>query len=299
MYLLLDSGHLVHQLWHYANAKNKREGLADGAVDPDDVMDWFLIKLDHLRDYMHKLRARMVERGYMTTPEIHLIAAFDSGSSMRKKVVPEYKAHREKKADSLYTALREAPRALHYSSEWTAITAPAGWECDDAIATLAKRANVAGHRVIIHSCDKDFNQCLSPGWVSIIKESRAEAAELNDFGIPIREELQVRTYTAKDYEAEWGFPIERWVDYQAMVGDSADNIKGCNRVGTKKAQEILQLYPDVPLEQIPYSELVGPDRILNKAQAASWPDFIERIEELRYLLTLNTNLKIGEELCLV
>lgn len=292
MFLLLDSGHLVHQLWHFANAKNKREGRPDGEVDPDDVLDWYLIKLDHLREYTNSLRGRMVERGYMTA-DIHLIAAFDSAKSNRQKIVEDYKGHREKKADSLYVALNEAPRALEYSSEWTAVTAPDGWECDDAIATLAYRAQLAGHRSIIHSIDKDFNQCLVPGMVSIIKESRAEPAELNDFGIPIRDELKVRTYTAQDYLEEWGFPIDRWVDYQAMVGDSADNIQGCVGVGPKTAKAILQEWPTTPLEAIPLVKILDQ---LNKRQAANWPAFIDRINELRFLLTLRTNLEIGADL---
>lgn len=278
MTIAADCNHLVHLFWHMAAAKVRKEtGNVEAMPDLGDVHDWFLNRLDNLHTYAK-------DNGHEK-----FIAVFDCPrSSFRKAIYSQYKAGRHQEPTTVWEAISDAKQALKYADDWIRLEAPNGYEADDVLASIAHQCKGP---VVIHSPDKDFHQCLCER-VSIIKKSYMEDTEFNDYGIAIGSSLVVNTFTIEDYNREFDFGLNRWLDYQALVGDSADNIKGAQWIGDVKARAILHSIGDQQLE-----ELDGGSLPLSSRQLAAWPDFLQRLPLLRALLRLHTNLDLGELLC--
>ncbi len=270
MIAVLDGNYFVHLFWHMA-ASTAREDTGDAEAQPEiaDVLDWFMIRLDNIRDYL-----------LSKDPDTECVCVFDSTrASFRRGLLDEYKANRTRIA-GVVEAVRDAKIAVTNSDEWVGYIAPDGYEADDVIASLAYQST---ERVLIHSADKDLNQCLERGRVSIMKRSSMEPTEPNDHGIMLDSELRATYYTSDMLEREFGFAPDRWVDYQCLVGDSADNVAGAKWIGPVAAKRILA--HGLPIEDI---EKLG----LNKRQAAEWPAFLERLDTLREVFTLRTDLEL-------
>jgi len=266
MIFVLDTNILVHQFWHMANTKS------DGDPDLADVLDWILIRLDNLKRYLDDLSA---QHG---GGEVKRVAVFDSTkSSFRKELVEEYKQQRTRVA-GVYELVADTKEAVISSDDWIGLIAPDGYEADDLIASIAHQAS---EPVIIHSSDKDFNQCLQDGKVGIIKRSGIDEPIVNQHGIPLGGEMIARHYRERDLIREYGFGADRWVDYQCLVGDVADNVKGCRGVGPKRAKELLTKYDS-------FFEVTDDD--LNKLQRANWQEWLEDVDKLREVFTLRTDL---------
>ncbi|WP_306698628.1 5'-3' exonuclease, partial [Treponema endosymbiont of Eucomonympha sp.] len=95
-----------------------------------------------------------------------------------------------------------------------------GYEADDVVAALVRRASGAGRRCHIVSGDKDLLQLVSPT-VDVFRSDKAGGWEV--FG-------------ADGVRAEWGVPPDRMLDLLSLVGDSADNVPGVAGVGPKTAR---------------------------------------------------------------
>ena len=93
--------------------------------------------------------------------------------------------------------------------------------------------------------------------------------------------------TAETLQASFGFSPARWLDYQALVGDACDSIKGAQGIGDKTARELITA--NQTLEDIDPATLT-------KKQAEHWPEFIRRLPVTRRLLTLKTRLDMPPEL---
>jgi len=283
MIFVLDSNALCHQMWHMGASKIRKEtGDHEAMPDLSDVLDWFMIRLDHLREYVGKKSWGVDAR---------FVCVFDSTSkSFRTRLVEDYKAQRTRVA-AVYELVSEAKQAVALSDEWTCLEAPDSFEADDLIASLATQRRM-DERVMIHSPDKDFNQCLVPGRVSIIKRSGMMETDFNASSIrlALSSELEAEHFTAADFVRRYGFPVDRWIDFQCMAGDAADNVKGCPWVGEKTASEILKAFPNRSLERLSYGMLCT-EKFLNKRQAAEWPAFIKRLPTLRCVFALRTELR--------
>jgi DNA polymerase-1 len=276
---LLDGNQTAHQFFHMARGKTKREtGDPDAMPDLADVLEWFLTRLDNLRDYMRAHHS-----------EVTLVIIYDGhrGKNFRNCILPEYKENRKGvRIPEVYEAVADSQEALVNSDEWIPLVSPEGYEADDLMASICHQETGP---VIMHSSDKDMNQCLEAGRVSIFKRSEMVDGAVNDFGIPIDTVLEVKEFSVLDFESEFGFPVGRFVDYQALVGDAADNVVGADRIGPKKAKEIIQAYPGTAFDQIETGELFEACRF-NKPQRAGWPAFLVRLSKLQRVLTLETNL---------
>ncbi|NOZ45128.1 MAG: hypothetical protein GXP45_08565 [bacterium] len=75
------------------------------------------------------------------------------------------------------------------------------------IATLAQRAQKEDLEIYIISSDKDLKQLLSPFVVQ-------------------QDPMKNITHSVQSFEKEYGFAPKYMLDYLALIGDSADNIKG-------------------------------------------------------------------------
>lgn len=155
-------------------------------------------------------------------PIDYLMFAYDMHApTFRREIFPEYKANRSATPDDLLLQFDFTREFLK------GIGAPAlgvvGFEADDVMATVQSRAERLGAKTILVTSDKDARQLLSDSTTIYL----------------IRKE---KYYDANDLKNDWGIAPNQVVDFQALVGDSADNVPGVPLVGPKIAGELLQKY---------------------------------------------------------
>jgi DNA polymerase-1 len=160
----------------------------------------------------------------------HIAVASDTPApTHREREFPEYKATREAMPEDLVQALPSVERLLEAFR--IPLLSCDGWEADDIIGTVAKRAEPKGFETYMVTPDKDFGQLVGDH-TFIYKPGRAgDAAEV--LGLP---ELQAR----------WGIQrAEQVVDVLALMGDTSDNIPGVPGIGEKTAMKLVGQYGSV------------------------------------------------------
>jgi DNA polymerase I len=144
-----------------------------------------------------------------------------SGPTFRDTLFSDYKAHRPAMPEDLakqVTPIHEAVRALGWP-----LLMENGVEADDVIGTLAREAENAGWSVIVSTGDKDLAQLVTPQ-VTLVNTMSNERLDV------------------QGVETKFGVPPHLITDYLALVGDTADNIPGVQKVGPKTAAKWLQSY---------------------------------------------------------
>jgi DNA-directed DNA polymerase len=155
----------------------------------------------------------------------YFLAAFDSRTpTFRHEWYPEYKATRDKTPEDLHAQIPHIEKIL--TTLGIACLRKDGFEADDIIATLARRAEKEGRRCVIISGDKDLAQLVGD-FVSVLKPDKSEA--LAHCGI-------------EEVKEHWGVAPVQILDYLSLIGDSADNIPGVKGIGPKTAVKLLQDY---------------------------------------------------------
>jgi DNA polymerase I len=156
------------------------------------------------------------------TKPTYLLCAFDTEApTFRTTLFPDYKAHRPPPSPDLIVQLP----IIHTIT--AAMNIPClsldGFEADDIMATVALAAAKRGIDVTLCTTDKDCRQiiCERVRMFNLRKKSALDAAALM---------------------ADWGVKPEQVVDFQALVGDSVDNVPGVEGVGPKTAAKLLQEY---------------------------------------------------------
>ncbi len=156
----------------------------------------------------------------------HLAVCFDKGGSVaRKEAFPEYKANRDATPDAIRTAIPyiyDILKAMHIP-----IMVKEGFEADDVIGTLAKKAEKEGYQTFMVTPDKDFAQLVSE---NIFMYRPMFGGGYETWGIP---EVQ------KKFEVEYPLQV---IDYLGMMGDASDNIPGLPGVGDKTAKKFIAAY---------------------------------------------------------
>ena len=152
----------------------------------------------------------------------YLLAAFDrSEPTFRQTLDPQYKAHRPPPPADLIVQepmIRQVLEAMRIP-----VLSVAGYEADDILATLAIEGSARGLRVSLCTSDKDCRQLLSDR-VTIMNLRKKE------------------TLDAAGLLKDWGVRPDQVVDFQALVGDSTDNVSGVPGCGPKTATKWLQAY---------------------------------------------------------
>ena len=152
----------------------------------------------------------------------YVACVFDApGPTFRDALYPEYKANRSPMPPDLrlqIDPIHEVVRLLG----WKVLAIP-GVEADDVIGTLACMATERDIETVISSGDKDLSQLV------------------NDH-VMVIDTMNDRKRDVAGVEAEFGVPPRLMVDYQALVGDSVDNVPGVDKVGPKTAVKLLQEY---------------------------------------------------------
>jgi len=165
---------------------------------------------------------RLLEREQPT----HLAVVFDTPEpTFRHARFPEYKATRQKMPDELVAQLTGIRSVLDALS--IPVLERPGFEADDIIASLARRAARDGFDVRIVSGDKDFCQLVSPR-VKLYMPGRGDGEP----EIVGPDEVPGRLHVRPD----------QVVDFLALMGDASDNVPGVPKVGEKTAAELLRRF---------------------------------------------------------
>ncbi len=156
----------------------------------------------------------------------YLAIAFDTKQpTFRHKTYPEYKSTRAKMPEELVDQLPRIRQAVD------ALNIPYfeldGYEADDIIGTLAKRAENEGFEVWCVTGDKDFFQLVNDNIKIYNPKTGADTPEKMG-----REEVK----------AKFGVYPERVIDKLALMGDSSDNVPGVAGIGPKTADTLLQQF---------------------------------------------------------
>ena len=153
----------------------------------------------------------------------YLVFALDSkGNTFRNEIYPEYKANRESPPVEL---TKQLPVAIEWIERMGfANLSQVGFEADDIITTVAKFAKEKNIKVKIVSHDKDLYQLIDDSKVvmydAIKKKEIDEDACVEKFGI-----------NPKDF-----------INFQALLGDSSDNVPGVKGVGKVTAAKLINQF---------------------------------------------------------
>lgn len=145
------------------------------------------------------------------------------GPTFRHERFAAYKSQRQKTPEDLVRQVEPLLRGARLMG-FNAVLSD-GVEADDLIASACARFKDR-RPVVIMGSDKDLLQCLDTGvflW---------DPAQKNE-----------KVVSLQSFQEEFSLRPEQWPDFQALVGDSSDNIPGVPGVGPKTARELMLRFP--------------------------------------------------------
>ncbi len=211
----------------------------------------------------------------LASADPHVAICCDSGRSFRKDISADYKAQRP---ETPAPYLHQCGVALdRLREDGFQVFVADGFEADDIMATLAKRALRPDWQILVVTSDKDMHQLVNES-VSVYRPSNGKNPAV--------------TYDAEHFaEQHAGLNPTQIVDYLALVGDSSDNVKGADGIGPKKAAALLAEFGN--LDDL-YAAMNNGKEFTPALQKALI-EFYPRMAEVRSLLTLRTDVPIPFE----
>jgi DNA polymerase I len=158
----------------------------------------------------------------------YIACAFDKGRTFRDDMYAEYKGTRAKMPDELVPQIDRIMQLVQ-AFGLPAITAE-GFEADDILGTLAKRAARDGLEAIIVTGDSDAFQLIEPN-IKVFTSGR----QWQDTSL-------VDVNTVKE---RFGMEPRQLIDFKALKGDTSDNVPGVKGIGEKTATQLIQQYGSV------------------------------------------------------
>ncbi len=161
----------------------------------------------------------------------YLTVAFDvSEPTFRHKMYPEYKGTRKKMPGELaeqVPILQEVLKAMGVT-----IVMQGGFEADDILGTIAKKAESENIEVTLVSGDRDLLQLASETIKISIPKTKKGGSEVEE-------------YHTQDVIDKYGVTPLQIIDLKGLMGDASDNIPGVPGVGEKTAVKVLTAFPSV------------------------------------------------------
>lgn len=172
----------------------------------------------------------------------HLAVAFDtSAKTFRDEIFKEYKANRQETPEDIRSGVPKVKEILRGFN--IPILELDGYEADDIIGTIAKRAEKEGFEVFMMTPDKDFGQLVTE---KILLYKPAYMGNAVDILGP------------KEVCEKWDIEdVSQVIDILGLQGDTSDNIPGIPGIGPKTAAELLKQYKTVENIVAHASELKG------------------------------------------
>lgn len=252
--LTVDVNYFLHRFW-YSGA---------GVEAAVGVSQW-----------LQRTVARLKEKGLTD-----VVCAFDSLRNARKELTTEWEdkyKDRPPKDPELVQQLQLVRELLN--GHGFCCASVDGYEADDVMASCA--AQFPG-KVTILTQDKDARQCLSER-VNILLDVEWVEDEQGD-ATP-----DYKWLTAKDNLEKTGMTPKQWIDYQTLMGDSADNVKGCAGVGEKGAADLIKQFGSV---EAAIAAAESGDESIKPKKREALVAFKDKLDVTRQLVTLVKDLEI-------
>ncbi len=199
-----------------------------------------------------------------------LCIAFDTSAPTERHIIYEaYKAQRPKMPDDLSVQIphiKEIVKAFKFP-----VLEMPGYEADDIICTLAKKAADLGHTVYIVSGDKDMMQAVG------------ERIFIFD---PMKDVVIDRTGVVERF----GVEPERVPEVMAIAGDSIDNIPGVKGLGEKRAKELLDEAGSLD------ALIEHPENITNERYRQMIIENMEDLKMSKVLATIDMNVPVDADI---
>jgi DNA polymerase I len=219
---LLDAYALIFRSY-YAFIKNPR--ITSAGMNTSAVFGFLLT----LEDLLTKQRPT------------HIAVVFDPpGPTFRSEIFPAYKAHRDATPEDIKISVPYIKRLLD-AYRIPVIEVP-GFEADDVIGTLARKAAEKGYTTYMMTSDKDFAQLVTDKIMMYRPGRGGGDAEI---------------WGRKEIEREYGVTPDHITDLLGLMGDTSDNIPGAPGIGPKTARKLLGEHGDIETLLGRISELSG------------------------------------------
>jgi DNA polymerase-1 len=208
---LLDAFALIYRA-HFALSKNPR--FTSGGLNTSAIMGFTNTLLEVLKK---------------ENPS-HMAVVFDTDAPTERHTdFTAYKAHRQAMPEDLSAAIPYIIRLIEGFN--IPVIFSDGYEADDLIGTLAKKAEIEGFTVYCMTPDKDFGQLVSEN-IFIYKPARMGN------GMEIQ--------GVKEILEKWDIDrVEQVIDILGLWGDAVDNIPGIPGIGEKTAKQLIKQYGSI------------------------------------------------------
>ncbi|HSA62647.1 MAG TPA: DNA polymerase I [Nitrospiraceae bacterium] len=216
---LIDGSAYIYRAFFALPALNNSKGLQTNAVYGFTTM---LLKI---------IRERQ--------PDGLAVAFDEKGPTMRHEEFKEYKAQRPPMPDGMKAQIPYIHRVVD------ALAIPglrqAGYEADDLIGTLARKAEQAGYDVVIVTGDKDMFQLLTPH-------------------VRIYDPVKDKWFGEAECRERFGVEPARVVEIMGLMGDATDNIPGVKGIGEKTAMKLIAQFGTIE-DLLQHVDEVTPPRV--------------------------------------
>lgn len=253
--LAIDCNYYIHRFWHSGA----------GVEAATQVSSWIKRTVERLR-----------EKGLTD-----VACCFDSHENHRKELTKDWEDRykdRPPKDPELTQQIGLLADLLR--KEGFSTTSVHGMEADDVMASYAKQFD---GRVTLLTQDKDQRQCLSSK-CNILLDVEWFRDDTSGDMLP-----EYKWMSAKRHTDETGIPPERWTEYQVLMGDNVDGIRGVEGIGKKGAADLIDAFETV--EAVIQAAKDEDDRITAKKREAIL-EFEPKLEVTRQLVTLRTDLPL-------
>ena len=216
---LIDGSAYIYRAFYALPALNNSKGLQTNAVYGFTTM---LLKI--IREHR---------------PDGLAVAFDEKGPTLRHEEFKDYKAQRPPMPDGMKAQIPYIHRVVE------ALAIPglrqAGYEADDLIGTLARKAEQAGYDVVIVTGDKDMFQLLTPH-------------------VRMYDPVKDKWFGEAECRERFGVEPARVIEIMGLMGDATDNIPGVKGIGEKTAMKLIAQFGsiDALLEHV---DEVTPSRV--------------------------------------
>ena len=199
----------------------------------------------------------------------YLTVAFDlSAPTFRHKMYGGYKGTRKPMPHELVEQVPLIKEALTDMN--VCVVTKEGYEADDILGTLAKRAEAEGMIVSVVSGDRDLLQLATDNIKIRIPKTKKGTTEIEDYN------------TAQVVETYGVTPVE-FIDMKALMADAYDNIPGVPGIGEKTAGAIISKYHSIE-NAYEHVEELTPNKAKNNLK-----EYYEQAQLSKTLATININ----------
>lgn len=173
----------------------------------------------------------------------HIAVAFDTGApTLRHADFAAYKANREATPDDIINSIPYIKKVIDAFN--IPMVMMDGYEADDVIGTLAKKAEIEGFQVYMMTSDKDYGQLVSDN-IYMYKPAK--------FGQP------AQVVDVAGICEKYGISKpEQLIDILGLWGDTADNIPGVPGVGEVKAKKLIAQFGSIENIYVNIDEVGNP-----------------------------------------